>query len=46
MKEAQLKLNKEQLQAIINDHISGEKGLHSLFEMMVNGLMLSERVNF
>jgi len=41
--ETELKLNKSQLQTVINDQLSQEKGLNDLFSMLVNGLMLSER---
>ena len=41
--ETELKLSKSQLQTVINDQLSKEKGLNDLFSMLVNGLMLSER---
>ena len=41
--ETVLKLSKSQLQTVINDQLSKEKGLNDLFSMLVNGLMLSER---
>jgi len=44
--ETVLKLNKSQLQNVINDHLLEEKGLSDLFSMLVNGLMLSERQVF
>lgn len=44
--ETELKLSKNQLQTVINDHLSKEKGLNDLFSMLINGLMLSERNAF
>ena len=44
--ETVLKLSKSQLQTVINDQLSKEKGLNDLFTMLVNGLMLSERNAF
>ena len=44
--ETVLKLNKSQLQNVINDHLLEDKGLSELFSMLVNGLMLSERQAF
>lgn len=44
--ETELKLNKTQLQLAINSELSKEDGLNNLFEMLVNGLMLSERNAF
>ena len=44
--ETELKLSKKQIQNIINTHIQEEHGLNDMFEMMVNGLMLSERNTF
>lgn len=44
--ETELKLSKSQVQNVINDHIQSEHGLNDLFEMMINGLMLSERKAF
>jgi len=44
--ETQLKLNRNQLQSIINLELAKEKGLNDLFAMMINGLMLSERKLF
>ena len=44
--KTELKLNKTQVQNIINTHIQEEHGLNELFTMMVNGLMLSERNSF
>ncbi len=44
--ETELKISKNQLQAIINSHIQAEHGLNDLFSMLVNGLMLSERNTF
>lgn len=38
--ENQLKLNKEQLQTLINEHILAEKGINEVFSMLLNGLML------
>tara|TARA_B110000881_G_C18522547_1_gene488508 strand:+ start:38 stop:1237 length:1200 start_codon:yes stop_codon:yes gene_type:complete len=45
-RETELKIDKNQLQTIINSHIQEDKGLNDLFAMMVNGLMLSERNTF
>ena len=45
-KETQLKLNKKQLQSLINFELEKENGLNDLFSMLVNGLMLSERKLF
>ena len=44
--EPELKLSKSQLQTVINDQLSNEKGLNDLFSMLVNGRMLSERSAF
>jgi transposase-like protein len=44
--ETSLKLNKNQLQSIINLELEKENGLNDLFTMMLNGLMLSERKVF
>lgn len=44
--ETELKLSKSQLQTAINSHLSKEKGLNDLFNMLINGLMLSERTAF
>lgn len=44
--ETELKLNKNQLQSVINDQIQRDHGLNDLFTMMINGLMLSERQVF
>jgi len=44
--ETELKLSKNQLQAVINNQLSKERGLNDLFSMLVNGLMLSERSAF
>ena len=44
--ETDLKLNKNQIQHVINDSLLQENGLNDLFSMMVNGLMLSERSSF
>lgn len=44
--ETELKLSKNQIQSIINTHIQEQDGLHELFNMMINGLMLSERQLF
>ena len=44
--ETELKLSKNQLQNVINDHIQKKDGLNDLFSLMVNSLMLSERSNF
>lgn len=41
-----LKLNKKQLQTVINSHLEQESGLNELFAMMINGLMRSERSAF
>ena len=46
MQETHLKLDKEQLQTVINEHISSEGGLSQIYEMLINGLMLSERSAF
>lgn len=46
MQKTELKLTQSQLQHVINDQLQQEKGLNDLFEMMVNGLMLSERQVF
>lgn len=46
MRETDLKLSKNQIQNVINDYISQEKGLNDLFEMLINGLMYSERECF
>lgn len=42
----ELKLDKKQIQQVINTTLLQEKGLNDLFEMMINGLMLSERTTF
>lgn len=42
----ELKLNKKQLQTVINSHLEQEAGLNELFTMMVNGLMRGERSAF
>jgi len=42
----ELKLDKKQIQQVINTTLLQEKGLNDLFEMMVNGLMYSERSTF
>ena len=44
--ETELKLSKTQVQSVINDQLQKERGLNDLFEMMINGLMLSERKTF
>ena len=44
--ETQLKLDKKQLQRIINNKIMTGTNLKDLFSMMVNDLMLSERKSF
>lgn len=44
--ETQLKLDKKQLQSIINLELEKENGLNDLFSMMLNGLMRSERQLF
>lgn len=44
--ETVLKLNKTQLQNVINDHVLKDNGLPELFTMLVNGLMFSEREAF
>lgn len=44
--ETVLKLNKTQLQNVINDHVLKDNGLPELFSMLVNGLMFSERQVF
>lgn len=44
--ETVLKLNKTQLQNVINDHVLKDNGLPELFSMLVNGLMFSERQAF
>ena len=44
--ETVLKLSKNQIQSVINDHIQQENGLNDLYSMLVNGLMLSERAAF
>jgi len=44
--ETELKLSKSQLQNVINSHILKGDGLNELFNMMVNGLMYSERKVF
>lgn len=49
MKEKQetgLKLSRAQLETIIEEEISKEKGLNDLFKMMLNGLMKVERQSF
>ena len=46
MQETSLKLNKSQIQEVINSHIIENNGLHELFEMLLNGLMYSERQSF
>lgn len=49
MKEKQetgLKLDKEQLQTVINQEILKENGLNEVFTMFLNGLMQAERGNF
>lgn len=46
MQETDLKLSKNQIQSVITDYISKEKGLNDLFEMLINGLMYSERERF
>lgn len=42
----ELKLDKKQIQQVINTTLLQDKGLNDLFEMMINGLMLSERTTF
>lgn len=44
--ETGIKLSKTQLQNVINDHVQRENGLHDLFSLLINGLMLSERKTF
>ena len=44
--ETELNLTKTQLQTIINSHIQSENGLNDIFNMVVNGLMLTERQSF
>lgn len=44
--ETELKLSKSQLQSVINNHIVQGDGLNELFNMMLNGLMYSERKIF
>jgi transposase-like protein len=44
--ETQLKLTTEQLQIAIEDQIKSIDGLHTLYELMVNGLMKCERAAF
>ena len=44
--ETKLKITKNQLQSIVNSHIQETNGLNELFNMVVNGLMLSERSTF
>ena len=44
--ETILNLSKKQIQSVINEYITREKGLNDLFTMMINGLMLCERQNF
>ena len=44
--ETQLKLDKKQLQRIINNEIMTGIGLKNLFAMTINGLMPSERKSF
>jgi putative transposase len=46
MQETELKLSKNQIQNVINNHLTVENGLNDLFSMLVNGLMLSERETF
>jgi len=44
--ENQLKLTKQQLNVAIEQHLKSDNGLNDLFELMLNGLMLSERSQF
>jgi putative transposase len=46
MQETELKLSKNQIQNVINHHLTVDNGLNDLFAMLVNGLMLSERESF
>ncbi|MEM6816565.1 MAG: hypothetical protein AAF600_19615, partial [Bacteroidota bacterium] len=46
LQETKITFTKNQLQSIINLELEKERGLNDLFEMMVNGLMLSERKLF
>ena len=46
LEKTDLKLSKKQIASVINSHIQEEGGLHELFEMLINGLMLSERSAF
>jgi len=46
LEKTDLNLSKKQIAIIINSHIQEEGGLHELFEMLINGLMLSERSAF
>lgn len=46
IEETVLKLSKNQIQSVINDHIQKENGLNDLYTMLINGLMLSERSAF
>ena len=43
--ETELKLNKSQLQSVINNHIVQGDGLNELFNMMINGLMFSPELS-
>ena len=44
--ETELKITKKQLQHIVNSHMQETNGLNELFNMVINGLMLSERKTF
>ena len=46
MQETRLKLSKEQLQLVINDHLLKENGLNEVFTLVLNGLMYVEREVF
>lgn len=44
--ETGLKLSKEQLESVITEHLSLDEGLNNVFNMVLNGLMFSERKTF
>jgi len=44
--ETGLKLSKEQLESVITEHLSLDEGLNDVFNMVLNGLMYSERKTF